>query len=799
MVTREQSKLRRRGSWCIGVRIESLGTVDGPYTFHAGDAPTYATGDPLWMPLLMNLPDTLSSRVSARGGMRDAGAFNFALFDEDDFLTQLFRWHAPQRTQLWDKCDANDVVIKTRQSVFVDQLIHVERETMIVSAVNLAASPPEATVTRGALGTEPAAHEYRAAVRLYPPRLERRHVELFMVASDADDDDQRIVLDQFIIRKCKPATSWCGYDFECASFALGLKRTIGDIASGFYRVTHMIRGQTMSLARVGIDRSLWAGVDGAMGKTINPWPGENSYYLLDDRELIIGAGSELGGVDQIRIIQRGRLGTSLIDLITDGVYAGSSGPSVRPVLVASKIDGLSSFRRSPTGATSRADPNDWEQDTHFTTLMLCLFTSSRHPDDGLELVNFAGGYANYSSLAPGWGAGVHHSKINFRSFERVRLRTPDWLFDGLIISKPEKLWELIQKHFLEPLGAFITLDRDQKITLVLPRAPYEGLNLAGFDLSTILAERQGSGVYRPSISADVDPGATIRGVAFKLRGPNGEPVTNFIPAADLGTDSVGSRVTAGEGDDILEISLTSVVTDQAGFTPFLEELALRLLSRIQDPPTSITLQADLEVYDHEPGSLASVLWPLGPDHVTGGRGWEDVAIVAERSISLSAIQNRTPFGPDFALFRYGSSRKGGLIAPSAIITAWDPMTNTATIAVNRYTDVDAGADELPDDDLESFLAQASSSEMKLILLEQDGELASPTGPVGRFQEVIASALPDEMTFDGDWDGTAAVGLVITLADYDDARPADRITFVAYADEETRTISDGVEERPYAET
>jgi hypothetical protein len=805
MVSAQQAIARRGGEWTIGVRIESLGTEDGLYTWHAGDAPNYAAEDPLWHPLLAKLPDTLSSRVSPRGGMRDAGSFPFELFDEDDFLTSLFRWDAPALTQLWQNLNASDLTfaVLSLTALVEGTVFHLDREALVVESTNGAVSPPTVTVvSRGALGTEPTPHAYRAEIKLYIPRLERRHVELFAVPKDADDDEARLVIDQFVIRKVDYSKDWSGYVFQCANFAMGLKRTIGDIASGHYRVTHVIRGGNLSLDRVGIDRTLWNGVGGPTGRTINPWPNEYSYYLLGEKELIVGSGSELNGIDKVRIIQRGRLGTTLIDLPAEGVYSGSAGPTLRPVLVASDADGINSFRRSLIGATDRDNPNEWEKDSHFTTILLCLFTSSRHPDDGLELVNFEPGKPNYSSLAPGWGAGMHYSKINYDSFLSARARTPGLNFEGFILHGPAKLFEMVQRQFLEPLGAFITLDAQQRITFVLPRAPYEGLVLSSFDRSTLIALPRGNGTYKPAIEGGFDSGSAVRAILFKMRGPTGETVTNLIPASDLIPGAAGSQLADGETDDILTLQLDYLLADQTGGAPFLEELALRLLSRIHKPPLVIPAQADLEMYEgHPPGALAELSFEAGPNHVTGTRGWiEDVVLVGERSISLSAIASGEPFGPDYVLYKYGSSDRAGLIAPTALITNWDAMTNTATIEVNRYTDVDADAEGLPDDDHESLFDGAVASDSKWILLRQDGTRASPIG-VGdtRFQQAIASPAANQVQFDGDWEGAAAAGLIIALADYDDAIAADQALFVADADRITRKV--GASARapwPYAE-
>lgn len=795
MVTQNQAMARRSGSWTFGVRIESLGTVDGLYTFHAGDAPEYAADDPLWLPLLSKLPDTLSGRVSPRGGLRDAGSLPFELFDRDDFLTGLFRWEAPARTQLWSPCNAatDTLRVYSLSGVFAGVVLYIEREAVIVTDVDASVSPPEVTVTRGALGTEPAPHEFRTPIFRYPPRLERRHVELFKVPFDADSDDERLVLDQFVIRGFDYSRDWCAYVFDSASFAMGLKRTIGDIAAGHYRVTHIAPGQTLVLARVGIDRSLWSGVDGPTGRTINPWPNEDAYYLLDEQEIIIGRGGELNGFDRVRIIQRGCLGTALVELGPEGVYANNSGPTLKPILVASKLDGISSFRRSLTGATSRADPNDWEQDTHFTTLLLCLLTSARHPDDGLELVNFPGGFPNCASLAPGWGAGMHHRKINFASFRSVRLRTPGWNYDGFIVDSPAKLFQLLQEQFMEPLGAFITLNDEQQITLVLPRAPYEGAAVTGFDESTIIAEPVGSGTYQPAISGGFDRNATVRGLLFHLRGPNGETVKLPITAADFISSSSSSKLVDGEGDDLIPVHLESVISDQNGFTGFLEEIALRMLSRLQNPPRAVPFQADLIHYPRSPGSLATLSFSAGPNHDTGTRGWvNEIVLIAERSISLSAISSGAPYGPQFTAYKYGTGRRGGLIGPTALITAWDSLTNTATIELNRYTDVDADEADalLPTADLFSLTMGSNGSDSTWLLLRQDGTTASPVGASDtRVQSIIAIIGDDQVQFDGDWEGTAAVGLIISLGDYDDAIVADQNLFVAHADREFRTVGE----------
>jgi hypothetical protein len=754
-VTTVQEALdRRRGRWVLWVEIAGLGIANGIYKWSTG-VPDYAAGDPTWLPVLEGVPRELTEDVDRDGGIVNAGVLSFTLVDRDDVVSDLLRFDADPVGELLqagiDDTDAS-FIVRNGTPFAVDDVIHLDHEAMIVTAVT-PGTPGSLTVTRGELGTEAQAHAQFTAIRGWVPKLHGRVVTFYLAPADAASYADKLELGEYSVAKVGWTVDWTGWRISCASTVLALKRRVGDGLQESYRaIVAFDDGRTFSLEAVGhtrrnFERNVW---------------GIRDYYLLNGRELVLAAGYV--HANQIVIEQRGLAGTQQVDLqqaMADGGF------TVHRPLVANTDDGVGAFRYIPTTAADQEDRDDPAvvQSDHWVDIALCLMTSSRRAEDGLELVNYESGFPNWSTLPVGMGAGIKAARIDFAAWLVLRYRTPNWRFPRLWLTEPTQLGKLLVEQFLRALGVFL-VSVNGKIRPVLPQLPYSGLGAFAFDHGNLLAEPRP--LARPLISGGFDESGSRKAVVLKPRNAAGEPVTIVIAAPDLGQDDEPTS------EDVLEIDLPGVSTGQAGVTAFLEELAIRRLWRTARPPPALDVQVDLEALGVTLGNLVGVTFDAAPNPQLGGRGWDNVTMtVVGRALDLDL---QAP-GLRFQLLGYGGRLEVGRVAPSAKITGWNAGTSTATVAANRYTDPDGAILGLPVSDAEAFLAGAVVK-----VIDEDG-----TDAHSSTQLVTADGASNQIVLDGNWGVTDPTGLIIVLADYDAARTEEQVRYAAYADGTNKTV------------
>lgn len=796
MVTRADAIARRGGAWVPYVRIESLGGYKSlgvlkQYTFCSVAPPAYAATDPTWLPYLGELPTTLGERVNPLGGVKDVGQFTFSLEDRGGFLTDLLRWDEAAVARLSGNFAVGSTTMSypfgTQYGIFgTYPIVYIGTEAVEV----LSSTSLSAIVNRGVLGTQAAPHFTNDPFKIHPPRLERRVVSLGIVPYDAGGPSDELELEQFVIDKVGFSDDWTAYTFECSTRLAILLRTVGAASAGSYQIFSIIQGQILILRAILHPASTLGGV----------WPDRNTgvgledrYFLIDEKEFITANSRPIPGENipnsathsHVQITDRARLGTAQVKLDSTAVQ---NALSVTTPLVADRSDGIGSFRYSPapTPSTSRAS-GTWTQSDHFVDIMLCLMLSSATEDDQLELVNYSAGLPNHSCLEVGWGAGIQAARVNVQTFLDVKDRTPDWRFPAFILDASQNLADVINAHFLVPLGCFLTT-KSGLLTLTLPRLSYTGQVVSGLDSTNILREKIAQGVYGPRIKAGYDPTNQAKAILLTMTAPNGDTAERLITGSDF-AGQYAQYNPAQDQNALIKIAVPGVRADQAGTAALLEQIAMARLLRAFYPPRLTEVYADLATYGIGLGDVIQVTNPIVPNPVTGVRGVVSLGFVVERSTNLD-VESDDP-GFKIVMLEYGPFLAVGCIAPAGEVTAYSwaggALGPTLTITRNRYTEASAGGG-LPTTDADAFRVG-----MRVRLVNRDGTLASPSSGAGQTQTItLITSSTQAIRLDGDFNGmgSSIVGHILELADYDQALAQDQLYYSAEADASNMTVGSG---------
>src|SRR5262245_43907522 len=81
---------RRARAMAMLLRIEAWGTEAGQYTACSA-IPNYGAGDPLYLPILTEMPRPVSERAPRHGGVPNISAFEAHLLDDLRVIAQLLR------------------------------------------------------------------------------------------------------------------------------------------------------------------------------------------------------------------------------------------------------------------------------------------------------------------------------------------------------------------------------------------------------------------------------------------------------------------------------------------------------------------------------------------------------------------------------------------------------------------------------------------------------------------------------------------------------------------------------------
>jgi hypothetical protein len=268
-------------------------------------------------------------------------------------------------------------------------------------------------------------------------------------------------------------------------------------------------------------------------------------------------------------------------------------------------------------------------------------------------------------------------------------------------------------------------------------------------------------------------------VLFTLRNAAGGEVKTLVGIDAFGGAAARDAQEAGAADDVLELDVPGAMADQEGIESFLEELAVRKAFRHRFPPRVLTALTDLTTYARGLGELVSLTWPVLPDHRRGVRGVELAPhIIIEKALELD-LESSTPPGYRYALWGRPGDRIGR-IGPAAIITAWDSFLGRATVTEIRHTDADAGRLGLPVEDVLGFRTGAI---VRLRNLNGTAAAGGVTAAVGTLYPAT-----NQVRLSADFGvGAGMIGLILTLATYDESAAEERDSYVADADTATQMI------------
>lgn len=745
---------RTRG-WVLLARIEGVGDGSGQWTF-CSVVPAYGSNS-TYKPWMVTLPEVLSERVDLSGGIPEAGSCTLQLVDVADTLTSLLRTESAEYTSVTEAVDATETEIEVGRNTGLNGLvIWLGSEAMKVTAT--ASSPTRVTVTRGYLGTEATTHDSGDPVYLWPNFLEGRRFSVYLAPLHASSSTEERLVGTYVLER----VAW--------DDALNAWSLSGSSQQRYLDRQAPIRPQTMTLVTPMADRVLCS-TPGALRALWSDdrlfMQAEGEVLRLRDLARVFGASGEYP-LTQYLIDERQLLGSKQAEL--------EQGQVMRRVFLAGQD---LRYSPGPSPSTSRSS-GTWTQATHWVDLLLILLLSSADEADGLELVNRRTtgsdwSRSNFSSLPPGYGAGLPASLIDWSSWESVRNRTRAWTLPYFALGheEPQSFAELIERHFLRPLGAYLSVDGGT-LRLALARVPLADETAAAtIDADTVLRRGTEAQVYLPRVSAQRDRARAIGAVVYRV-GP--QKIAGTFRNSDFGR-TYGQRGWYGALEPTLTIDVPG---GDPGMAEAYGQRASALLYRQHRPPLELEAEVDASLFpDATAGAVLAVSLAELPELASGVRGWTSVlAEVAERELRAEAT--RSIGGGDslgvslrLRLRRYGATVRLGRIHPAAHITS--VSSATATVEANRYTQSDA-TDGLPTSDAAAFVAGD-----KVILVDRDGAVVAGT------PETVSSVSSNTITLSGTFGGALAAGKVLVSAAVGDASTTQRGRYVYHADRGDQTV------------
>jgi len=739
--------------WIAAFTIEGNGTASGLYVY-CSQVPDFAAGNTLYRDWVRedSWPDVLSERVDPLGGIPSASAFGAEIVDHDDSLTADFRTDRAATTLL-DALISKATVstsfaVDDGSGISVGDILWLGSEAMEVTA-----KPAADTVTadRAQLGTDAQSHLSGAAVYQSINFVMQRKLTLYVLPRAGGSFADAVEFGAFHVDRLGLSRDLNAWTIGAKSDLRALNRVVNSSATNEGFVQNTWDGH-LSLVSDPIESQAAAG---NRLSAVDPWT-DNEYWINVEGEIILVDSSQHRFAPEIK--RRGELGTK----------PGSSPVKVgdRQFLVAGADErGPSAFRFNTNNAVTTRSGSGWTKSDHWIDILLCLLTSSAVDEDGLELVNGDSTYGNWSSLPVGYGLGIPAAKIDFETFVNVRsqkqLRFPFfWIGEG-----PVKFSALATRHFLRPIGAYLTTISG-KVTVRLPAIPLTGSTGTSWGNDQIDIEPVRNRVSVSTIQAQMSTGPTATSVVYTAPNDRGGTTRIVFNDSDFQSWKVSKSYYA-HSDEALEIVAPSMDGAQ---TAQLADLAMRRLWRVRRPLWEVRCETGYDQYARVAGDLVSLTNSDLPDMGAGVRGWTDVLV----EIFGKEIRIGPGAGTAIAwrLLAFGPDLRFGRICPSAYIVAQGAAGGgdfDLTIMSSLYTSADAGT-KLPTSDDASFTAGDV-----VTLVNPDGSDAAATNT-----QIVQSTTPAGITVDGDFSGNLAAGLILVYADRAAAVSAQHTKFVFWA-------------------
>lgn len=716
-------------------------------------SPEWSAAEPpaLWRELLDEMPGLLDEQVPYGGGVPSRGGVTLYVLDGDNLLTSTLRIDRPAATivaQPSVNSSQTSFSVGSGAALSAGDVLYIGAEAMRCTDV----TGSTVTVERGYLGTDAAEHRQSDRVYTSTPFLLGRRIELYIAPADAADSSEEQLLGEYVV----DGVEW--------DQLLNVWQITGDSVLRYLDrvVPREVRQSTIHSVdgdQLRFSEPFDVLFDPALSKsTSGP-----DVYMWHDGEVF---GAEVRSARAVVVTHRGLFGTKEKDF--------EPGESVRQVFAAGAVgDALpGSFQRAtgPAPDDDPTSPTGWVRTAHWVDLLLTVLCSPVSYLDAGD--NYDNSHDNYSGIW-GYGMGLPASLIDFDSFERVRHRTRGYDFPNFILGAEEAMpaSELVSKHFLEPMGAYLTI-QGGKVALVLPRLPLLGEATATLGADDFLMSKTDRLTYEPRVRLKLgteDHGGTVTYVI----GPQEQEVT-FSAADFAATYGLVEELYDRESGDVRiavpggDVSLSSVYQSRA---------AARLV-RLHKPRMGLSGDVDIaSAWSTPPGTFVSVTLPELPDLATGTRGW--TAMLCEVRQRQHQVTEDDGAYSVVGLMAFGSVLKAARIAPAAYIVDASAYPAAIDVSANRYTSTDAPSD-LPNNDADSFTI---GDVLKLVNL--DGTDAAPGETA-----TVTDISNDTIELDSDFNGALADGLVLTYANYDDCTATQTGRYSFMCDRATQTVDAG---------
>lgn len=749
--------------------------MDGAPAKYCSERPSYA--DSNYRDWLMDWPRVAAERVDPLGGVPESGELEVVLLDWENTLTSEWQIERDPDTYLDAAITsgATSFSVLDASAITVDSVIHIGSEAITVVAK---ASNTLTSVTRARHGTDATPHGAGDPVYRYIPQLHSRRLKLSVVNKDAASSSQERELGSFYIDDFDLTDDLCGWVLRGRSQLKWLSREVSTRPKYRAIVTSFRTGP------LGPEGSIGSGTDfqatpipdarnAYASSTIPIWPDARHYFRnTSTGEIFIASSGDY-------IWNRAMLGTRQRDIKPGDEFVLVYGADPDP-----GIDFNPSFFRfspGPSPSEDRDDP-DWTMSCNWIDLILNLATSSADPADGLQLTNYDADYGNWSCLPIGVGIGVPHAQIDLDAAVRVRERTPDFLFPDFYVDEPMPFADLIELHFLKPIGAYLsTVGGVAKI--ILPRMPLAGDTGIAIGPSEILRRPVGDGVYLPRFGAGQRMSRLATSVVYELKHGVTIPYTNGDYAGTYGQGGY-----YGFEEKPIKIPAPSVRADANGRSAFLKERAAVRIRRGMRAPWDLKLSVDQAQYASGIGTQIDITHADMPNLSNGTRGWTSVAgEVNQVGFKLSPEEG---MWFDWQAISYGPNFRAGRIAPAARIVSVASAGGghyDVTVTTNRFTQGDATG--MPGSDSRAFYADDV-----LKLCTRAG--VSVTGTGAKIVSISGDVIRVDADFGGGLTvGTGNAGQILRYENSGNVAAQQTNRFVFFADKTNRTVG-GLAQPPF---
>lgn len=633
--------------------------------------------------------------------------------------------------------------------------------------------------TRGAYGTTPSAHNADDPVFEGINYIRGRLITLYLVYNHtgavAGDETQ---VWQGVVDRVSLSSDKTNFDFSCIGYASAIRHR--SIFSGFngFNVEFITYGK-QNFTSTGDDtdndvfleigeKELVYSVDGAL-TTLSF--STDRYYKTQKGEVIRVAVTSITGSGKFasaRVKERALFGTQRYD-----DYVDDKESNVKAVeILFTDTQYVTQFRIQARGAeTASVSTGTWAMSSHPIDILLCFLTSA--PSDSAVLAdgtfftagsNYTSGKGNYSSLPLGIGIGVLASKIDFDSFFYVKnLVFPSIRFDGFVFvgDNKESFLEWASKEILQPLGLYLTTNKDNKIQVIMIEHYNRLSTYSSLDRDDII-----------SIDQEINSENPVTEVIFEMRTP--ELLQNKYVKETYRRNDLLSLYPFKESDNFQqrkkEFKLSGVRIDNQN-SIFFEDLAIYHFQITNQAIPILTFVTDIsKINTFSLGSYCNISDSNVLNPSTGVKGITSYAcqIVAKRIVFPNKIEWK-------ALMHHSTYRMGA-ISPAGIIssvTSWTPGNYVVVLEANNFSNSEMSGT--------SFIgyardAAAFAAAYMVDLFDANGDKRSTES--GRIDSVSTNTVTFSTYFGATI--TPAVGDVIRFATYSasDAAAQHNFTYMA---------------------